>query len=214
MRLPISQRVFRRAPAQGGAGTRAIAYSIADIAMIGALAVATATLIWTILTPAGPMGQWQSGPAAITADEGVLARFDPFGRLGGDSNAPAVVTSLSVKLFGIRLDGATGQGSAIIAGPDGVQQSIGVGEDVVPGVKLKSVRIDGVTLDRGGTEEQIFLDQSTAAPAGTTPNVALPAIAQPGEVSSPATSSALSAQRPMSGQLPAPGSQAATTVAQ
>ena len=35
----------------------------------------------------------------------------------------------------------------------------------MPGVVLESVAFDNVTIDRGGTSEQIFLDQSTPAPA-------------------------------------------------
>ena len=55
----------------------------------------------------------------------------------------------------------SGRGSAIIALPDGVQASFLVGEDVLPGVRLKTVVFDEVTLDRGGTSESLFLDQSS-----------------------------------------------------
>ncbi|MBJ7378478.1 type II secretion system protein N, partial [Sphingobium sp.] len=81
-----------------------------------------------------------------------------------------VVTSLALTLYGIRLNEGSGLGSAIIAAPDGVQNSFAVGDEILPGVVLKSVSFDHVTIDRGGAEEQIFLDQSapvpTAAPEG------------------------------------------------
>jgi general secretion pathway protein C len=76
----------------------------------------------------------------------------------------AVITSLPLKLYGVRLDEATGHGSAIIATPDGVQQSFAVGDELIPGIRLKSVARDNVTIDRGGSAEQLFLDQSVLAP--------------------------------------------------
>jgi general secretion pathway protein C len=54
-----------------------------------------------------------------------------------------------------------------------------VGEEIMPGVTLAEVGFDGVTIDRAGTREQIFLDQSEpAAPVagapGQTPAVTVP----------------------------------------
>ncbi|SFP74261.1 type II secretion system protein N [Sphingomonas rubra] len=140
-------------------------YSVAELALMAGLAVQVSRLIWTLATPVSPLGEWRPagvvlpGPAAS-----ILAGFDPFFRLGAPAGQPAAVTSLQLTLFGIRLDEATGRGSAILAGPDGVQQSVGVGEEVQPGVRLKAVAFDHVTLDRGGTTEDLFLDQSAAPP--------------------------------------------------
>ena len=92
--------------------------------------------------------------------------FDPFFRLSPQSG-PVVVTSLSLQLFGVRQDEATGRGSAIIATPDGKQSSFAVGDEIVPGVRLKAVDYDSVTIDRGGTTEQLFMDQSKGAAAAT-----------------------------------------------
>ena len=143
-------------------------YQIVIVALIALLAVQCARILWAVVTPVGALGDWRPASGAVTADEMLLTRFDPFFRLGGPST-PAVVTSLSVKLFGVRVNQATGQGSAIIETPDGVQGSYAVGDEVLPGVKLKAVAFDGITLDRSGVSEQVFLDQSVAA-----------AIAQPG----------------------------------
>jgi general secretion pathway protein C len=73
------------------------------------------------------------------------------------------VTSLQLTLFGTRIDDATGLNSAIIAGPDGVQNSVGLGQEIVPGVRLKAVAFDHVTIDRGGKAEELYIDQSSAA---------------------------------------------------
>jgi general secretion pathway protein C len=129
-----------------------------------ALAIQCARLILAIAEPIGPIGEWR--PATIhdsTVSRSGAAGFDPFFRLAAP-NQETVVTSLSLKLFGVRMDMATGRGSAIIATSDGVQSSYAVGDVIEPGVTLKMVSFDNVTIDRGGVAEQIFLDQSVAAP--------------------------------------------------
>ncbi|CAM3226946.1 hypothetical protein SPAN111604_11590 [Sphingomonas antarctica] len=134
-------------------------YAILRAALIVALAVQAARLVWVVVTPLGPVGDWRGGAVIPPADVALLSRFDPFGRLS-PSNGPVAASSLPLKLFGVRLDAATGQGSAILAGPDGVQSSYAPGEAVMPGVILRSVAFDSVTVDRGGALEQVFLDQS------------------------------------------------------
>ena len=147
-------------------------YSVGELLLLGLLAVQVARLVWVLVTPVGPLGDWRPAiPAAAGLPADTLASFDPFFRLDGDASAPATVTALQLTLFGTRLDEAQGGGSAIVAGPDGVQRSVAVGEEVAPGVRLKAVAFDHVTLERGGAPEDLFLDQSKAvqpvvAPAG------------------------------------------------
>jgi general secretion pathway protein C len=66
-------------------------------------------------------------------------------------------------LLGTRVDAASGRGSAILATPDGQQKSVGVGEEIMPGVRLAAVEFESVTLDRGGAREQLYIDQSGSA---------------------------------------------------
>lgn len=169
-------------------------YSVAELALMAVLAAQTARLAWAIATPVGPLGDWRPAPVVTPASPiETLSGFDPFFRLSGPAQAgPATVTSLQLTLFGTRIDDATGGGSAILAGPDGVQRSVSVGEEVAPGVKLAGVAFDHVALDRGGAREDLFLDQSagaagaTALPAGapaatgapTTAGVSVPQIRQ------------------------------------
>ena len=141
-------------------------YTIIELFLIGALAFQTARLIWTIVTPVGPVGRWQTvRPGASGSAADMLRGFDPFFRLeaGAGSAAPATVTSLQLTLFGTRIDDATGRGGAIIATPDGVQNSYAVGAEIMPGVVLKSVAFDHVTITRSGIDEDLFIDQSGAA---------------------------------------------------
>lgn len=178
MRLAIDPRrwrLFRRLP-------RYSLLSLTEIVLLALLAMQGARLIWAVVTPVGPLGDWRpaGGPDLGSARAALTSGFDPFFRLGRNQG-PAVVTSLSLKLFGVRVDEATGRGSAIIAGPDNVQTSWSVGEAIQPGVTLKSVGYDSVVISRGGADETLYLDQSSAAPVA-----AAPAPANAGLLSTPA----------------------------
>lgn len=143
------------------------AYSVLEIMLLAGLAVQVARLAWVMVTPVAPLGEWRpAGPTIPMAPADVLRGADPFYRGGDPDGAPAVVTSLHLTLYGTRINEATGRGSAILAGPDGVQKSVAVGEEVAPGVVLKEVAFDHVTLDRGGAREDLFLDQSNGGGAG------------------------------------------------
>jgi general secretion pathway protein C len=173
-----ARRLLRRLPVVN-------LYSVAELLLLALLAMQVARLIWALATPVGPVGEWRPPtPAVAGLPADALASFDPFFRLEAPAAGPATVTSLQLTLFGTRIDEAQGGGSAILAGPDGVQRSIAVGEEVAPGVRLKAVAFDHVTLDRGGTDEDLFLDQSksvqpVAAPAGTAGTTAPPPTTTP-----------------------------------
>ena len=141
------------------------AAEVAGWALAGLVA---ARLLWLALTPAGAFGVQAAGlPLAALPSGPVLASLDPFFPAGPAAAADAV-SSLDLVLLGTRVDAASGRGSAIIAAPDGQQQSIGVGDEVMPGVRLVAVEFESVTLDRGGTREQLYIDQS-GSPADAEP---------------------------------------------
>lgn len=149
-------------------------YTGIELALIALLAVQSARLVYAVITPVGPVGVWRPEQGAIPGSpQAILRGFDPFFRTsGGDAAGPAVVTSLQLTLYGTRIDEAQGGGSAIIAGADGIQQSIGVGQEISPGVILKAVAFDHVSIERGGRAEDLFITQAEQAPA--------PAVAPPG----------------------------------
>lgn len=136
--------------------------------LLGALLVwQCVRLLWTLLTPLSPLGAWQPQAAVIASPAERRALFtslDPFFRGNAQGPAAATVTSAGLTLFGINLNEATGGGSAIIAGEDGIQTSYAVGDEIAPGLKLAGVAFDHVLLDRGGARESLFLDQSGEAP--------------------------------------------------
>ena len=180
MRLKLdarTRRILRRLPVVS-------VYSLAELLLIAGLATQSARLLWTLVTPVSPLGDWRPAEISVPGRPyDVLAGFDPFFRLGAQAQGPATVTSLQLTLFGIRVDEASGRGSAIVAGADNVQKSVGVGEEIQPGVRLKAVAFDHITIDRGGTSEDLFLVQSDAPQPGQAP---VPAPGAPPVVGQPA----------------------------
>ncbi|WP_338061647.1 type II secretion system protein N [Sphingomonas panacisoli] len=138
-------------------------YSLGELLLLGALAIQCARLLWAIVTPVGPLGDWRVAQPGAGSSVAILRGFDPFFRVSGAQTSALTVTSLQLTLFGTRIDDATGLSSAIIAGPDGIQNSVGLGEEIVPGVRLKAVAFDHVTIDRGGKAEELYIDQSAGA---------------------------------------------------
>lgn len=158
---PRAERLFRRVP-------RLTALSALELLLLALIAVQAARLVWTLVTPVGPVGDWRpAGRLELPASDSALTDFDPFFRLS--AGGPAVVTTLNLKLYGVREDRATGRGSAIIALPDGTQRSFAFGEEIMPGVTLAEVGFDSVTINRNGVAEQIFLDQSRPAQGAAAP---------------------------------------------
>lgn len=193
MRLRFDARaraILRRLPVVN-------AYSAIELVLLAGLAVQGARLAWAIVTPVSPLGAWMPAPPATAANAAaVLAEFDPFYRVSGAAAAgPAVVTALRLTLYGVRIDEAQGRGSAIIAGPDGVQNSVSVGEEVAPGVTLKAVAFDHVTLDRGGASEDLYLDQSGGAAPPAPPAGAPAGVAPPPSVAPPPPATGVSAEQ-------------------
>lgn len=128
------------------------------LALIG---TQVARVLLALVTPVGPVGQWmpprpQVLPAA--AQSALLSNFDPFGGSGTAVASAAPQDAGGLTLFGTRVAGGGLPGSAIIAGPDGEQVSVAVGEQVAPGVKLVEVGFDRVVLERSGQRLQLAMD--------------------------------------------------------
>jgi general secretion pathway protein C len=138
------------------------------------VAVQLARLIWALLAPIGVFGDWHArAPVMLSsqARQALFSSFDPFYRSAApNGEAVQQVTSLPLQLFGIRVNEGSGLGSAIIADESGVQSAYAVGDEIAPGIVLKAVTYDHVVISRGGTSENLFIDQSGGvAPAGGPP---------------------------------------------
>lgn len=173
MRLKLDRNWMTRVP-------RGDLLTWVELTLLALIAVQLARILWTVLTPVGPFGDWRPRQAAVPSAEvrrALFAGFDPFFRVAAPGgSAEQVVTSLDLKLFGTRINEGSGGGSAIIATPDGMQGSFVPGDEILPGVSLKSVAFDHVVIDRGGRDETLFIDQSGAAPLAT-PEAGAPAAA-------------------------------------
>lgn len=152
---------------QGQSQSKNIAFWIAALVLGGLLLWQLVRLLLLLISPAAPVGGWQPRQAVIApADqrEAILSRYNPFSgnslAVADPAAGPTRVTALDLVLYGTRFNGITGDGSAIIAGSDGVQQNFLVGDEVLPGVKLVAVAFDNVTLERSGARESLFIDQS------------------------------------------------------
>lgn len=137
-------------------------YGALEIALMALAAYALAALIWASIVPIGAFGDWKGSAVLPPPPRQDFAGLDPlFGFQ--TSGGPMVVSDSGLELFGLRMDRASGRGSAILATEGEPQQSFDVGEEVAPGVILQAVEADHVVLSRGGAEEVIFLDQSEPA---------------------------------------------------
>jgi general secretion pathway protein C len=138
-----------------------------ELALALVLAVQLGRLILIAVEPAGPAAT-NTPPAALKpVDYAVFQRFDAFFRTGGQSSLAeaSAAGSGQMRLYGLRSDGAGG-GSAIIGLADGRQVSVGVGEEVEPGLVLRGVGADHVTLARGGSVSRLVF---TDLPMGVAP---------------------------------------------
>jgi general secretion pathway protein C len=158
----------------------------AEALLLLLLVIQGARLLWALVVPMGMVGEWQASravPLPPEARAALFRSFDPFTR-GQTAEGPnAQVTGLALQLFGTRINEGSGQGSAIIATPDGIQSSFAVGDDIMPGVKLKEVGFDHVLIDRGGKAETLFLDQSAGGAGAGGPvegGIPVPGAGQPG----------------------------------
>lgn len=136
------------------------------------LVIQIVRLAYVAITPVGALGNWTPAmPERLSAEDraALFARVDPFYRsIASADTGSGNVTGLPLILFGIRINEGAGTGSAIIAGEDGVQNSIGLGEEIQTGVRLAAVHFDHVEIDNGGRRELLYLDQTQGAGAAAT----------------------------------------------
>lgn len=156
-----------------------------EIALGLVLVAQTARLILILVDPAATADTPRAAPAPAD-DLTVFQRFDPFSR-GAVQGTEASAATGGYRLFGLR-QGGPGGGSAIIGLADGRQVSVGVGEEIEPGVVLRAVGSESVTLSRGGVDETLsFSDVPVSAPVAVTADpdpvvtIPTPAAAVPAE---------------------------------
>ena len=139
---------------------------VVEAVLIGLLLLQAGRLVWIVVDPKAPSMAPLAQAPIKPADLNVFQRFDAFFRTGGLSSLADVTNAdtAQLRLFGVRSGGA-GDGSAIIGLADGRQVSVGVGEEVEPGLVLKDVGQDYVTLARGlSVSRLVFSEVPVGAP--------------------------------------------------
>ena len=135
-------------------------YTSLKALILAALAVLATQLVWAVVTPVGPFGDWRPpAPRTLSAEaqSALLSTLDPFFRSGAVGAQAGTAAATDLQLFGTRLGSDGIPGSAILGRADGEQGSYVVGEEVSPGVKLAAVHFDRVELDRGGIRQSIVM---------------------------------------------------------
>src|SRR5690606_36241752 len=129
-----------------------------EVGLVLVLAVQVGRLAWIILVPTASAPVAHSAPETAAPDYSIFQRFDAFFRTGSAGGEAAAQDNQQMRLFGVRADGAGG-GSAIIGLADGRQLSVGAGEEVEPGLILKSVEADHVVLARGDSLSRLMFTE-------------------------------------------------------
>lgn len=165
-----------------------------EILLVAILAVQAGRLVWILAAPQAAPASAAAQRPATAPDYSIFQRFDAFFRTGGQSSyAEATAAGSSqMRLFGVRA-GGPGGGSAIIGLPDGRQLSVGVGEEVEPGLILQAVGSDYVTLSRGGSVSRLIFSETPVGaapppPPPSGPQTVTPTPAAPAPASAPAPS--------------------------
>lgn len=149
--------------------------AVAAIALLAALALLALTLAhwgWIWFGPQPPL-------IAAPAPEKDLARRAAeahlFGTAGAPSaNAPASADIGEVRLLGVFAE-ADGKGYALLRTGTGAAMLVAAGQDIA-GVRVESVRPDGVTVLRGGVRRELSL---RAQPTADRPRAVAAAAAGP-----------------------------------
>lgn len=144
------------------------------------LLVQAGRLIWLFAAPAPKPAAAVAETTAPAVDLTILSRFDAFFRTGGQGALAGAsgADASQMRLFGVRA-GGVGGGSAIIGLADGRQISVGVGEEVEPGLVLQSVGPDFVTLARGQSISRLEFTEAPAGAAAPPPPPATPQVLGP-----------------------------------
>lgn len=137
--------------------------------ILALIAIQLARLTWAVATPVGAFGPWvPAAPETLprATQVALLSTYDPFAGAQPSATVPATADLSGYKLFGTRMGMGGMPASAIVAGPDGVQGSFSIGDQLAPGLRLASVAFDYVTLSAGGQESKLAMEDPTPTLGG------------------------------------------------
>lgn len=167
-------------PARPASTLPALAARAVEVALAVALAWIAAQALWLVIygtdglaieveAPAPSVGPQTAANGAAGSASGLFAAL-PGAAPAAQPDAPE--TRLNLTLRGVR-SGADGTGgSAVIETPNRGQRSLGVGEEIAPGVTLYAVYDERVIINRNGARESLYLTEAAARRAREARNAA------------------------------------------
>lgn len=147
-----------------------------EILLIALVGFQCMTLLGVVVTRPEPLPPGASHRPGRTPPSTILTSYDPFFPKAGASSAP-LLAATDLELYGIRQDGRTGRGSAIISEGGGPQRSFGVGEAISPGIVLKNVGAGYATVARHGVDERLAFASFASVSPKRPPEMSGPSIA-------------------------------------
>ncbi len=176
--------------------------AVTEVALVVVLGVQAARLAWSLAAPPpGPLGAPATAVRAPTADTDILARFDPFFRLGLTDGAEArAAPAGDLQLYGVRA-GGPGGGAAILGPPGGEQRLYTVGEQTPGGLTLAAVAEDHVLLGQGAARRRLGFPLPGSIPAAAPPPPPPPSAAAAGETQAAVTGAQLRAAMTLTPRL-------------
>ena len=180
----------------GGAGPRVRVRLLIEGVLVVLIAAQAVRLIVALL--AAPAEAAPASPPAASVDLAALSRTDAFFRSGARSSLAEVTAAGTdqLRLFGVRA-GTAGGGSAILGLADGRQLSVGVGEEIEPGLVLRSVAEDHVTVARGASVARVDFGEVPEGAAAPPPPPSQPQVVAPPTPAAAAGPAAQAAQAPV-----------------
>ncbi len=151
---------------------------VVEAGLCALLAWIAAQALWFVIYGTDALDLTVTAPGGSPAAATLAAGRGPAGTAGGlfdaleEADTPARTTApetqLDMTLRGI-INAAAGAGSAVIETPGRGQRSLAAGAEVAPGVRLESIHLDHVIINRRGTRESLFLTEAAARRAREAP---------------------------------------------
>jgi hypothetical protein len=135
----------------------------AAIALLAALALLALTLAHWGWMWFGPQPPAIAAPAPETDLARRAAEAHLFGTAGAlPANAPPGADVGDIRLLGVFAE-TDGKGYALLRAGTSAAMLVAAGQDIAPGVRVESVRTDGVSVLRGGVRRELSLRTQPAA---------------------------------------------------
>lgn len=169
--MASESRLYVTDPTTPAAATWRITAIAATLAALALLALTLAHWAWTWFGPA-PVTMAAPAPESDLARRASEARL--FGSAGVVRGAAPVSELGDVRLLGVFAE-RDGKGYALVRAGSRAPMLVAAGQEIAPGVRIESVRPDGISMLQGGVPQELGLRPAgerprvTAAAAGSVP---------------------------------------------